>query len=124
VEQQIDVVRAVLACNMLAEVQPLGFVGDVGDKCGDARCGRSILFGAGARLLERLFRYVAGRDVASIRRELANQCTTHPGTATGDDRVPSREVAHGRTVPASPPPWHAVETAAPRTKRRRRGRGY
>ena len=112
-KSKIDVIRIVLARDVVAEALPLRLVGDVGDERADARRGRRVLLGQLAGFLERLVRYVAGRDVASLGREQPHQFTTHAGATAGNNCSSAREVVHGQTVVVGFAPCHVVGSGPP-----------
>ena len=60
-------------------------------------CGRPVGLAEPPRFRHRLGKDIARRDIAAFGDQLANEFSSHPAAATGDDRNPACEILHCRT---------------------------
>ena len=96
VEQQMDLVSLLLRSNLIAEPLDLSVIGDIGDVRRNTQTLRQpIGLAEPLRFRHRLRKDIARRHVAAFGDQLANELSSHPAAATGDNCYPAGEFLHG-----------------------------
>ena len=113
-EHQVDMIGGVALEQLVAKAQHLRLVGDVADVAADPgrRPRRPSPPARGLR--DRVGVPVAGRDRASLRRQLADQLAAHARAAAGHHRELPRERVHSPTPPAGQVRPARISRAGPR----------
>jgi hypothetical protein len=102
-EDQVDVIAGMLGQQLVAEPQHLRLLGNVAGMAADPDGGRGAHPRQGRGLRHGIRVQVAGRDRASLCRQLADELTAHAGAAAGHHRELARERIHRPAPPLLQP---------------------
>ena len=95
VEEKVDVIALVIACDLRGEACDLILLADVGDVAGDPHALRhAVRFAQRDRFGHAVGEQVAHGDAGALGNELAHQLAAHAGATAGDHRQLSAEILH------------------------------